>query len=100
MTEDFLEHIFEPFARAKNDVRVDKIQGTGLGMPITRNIIQMMNGDIKVESKLNKGTKITVTFFLKLKNKDERIDYDKLVDLPVLVVASSENSSNPEALSF
>ncbi len=92
MTEDFLEHIFEPFARAKNDVRVDKIQGTGLGMPITRNIIQMMNGDIKVESKLNKGTKITVTFFLKLKNKDERIDYDKLVDLPVLVVDDDEIS--------
>lgn len=85
MSEDFQKCIFEPFARARDDTRVDKIQGTGLGMPITRNIIQMMNGDIKVESKLNEGTRITVTFFLKLKNQEEFTDYSKFIDVNVLV---------------
>lgn len=90
MTEEFQKHIFEPFARATNDSRVDKIQGTGLGMPITKNIIQMMNGTIDVESKLNVGTKITLNFFLKLKDKNEKIDNDKFIDLPVLVVDDDE----------
>ncbi len=90
MTEEFQKHLFEPFARARNDSRVDKIQGTGLGMPITKNIIQMMNGTIDVESKLNEGTKITLNFFLKLKNKDEKIDSDKFIDLPILVVDDDE----------
>lgn len=90
MTEEFQKHIFEPFARATSDSRVDKIQGTGLGMPITKNIIQMMNGTIDVESKLNVGTKITLNFFLKLKDKNEKIDNDKFIDLPVLVVDDDE----------
>lgn len=54
MSEEFMEKIFEPFSRAI-DERVNKIQGTGLGMPISRNIVRMMGGDIKVESKLNVG---------------------------------------------
>ncbi len=64
MSEDFLKKIFEPFTRA-NDSRVEKIEGTGLGMPITRNIVSMMNGDIKVESQVGKGSRFTVTIFLK-----------------------------------
>ncbi len=85
MSEEYLAHIFEPFSRARNDMRVGKIQGTGLGMPITRNIVQMMNGDIKVESRLNEGTKMTVTFFLKLKNESEENMPHNLADLPILV---------------
>ncbi len=85
MSEEFQKTVFEPFARARDDFRVDKIQGTGLGMPITKNIIQMMNGDIKVESRLNEGTKITVTFFLKLRHQEEFTDYEKFIDLNVLV---------------
>ncbi|MCM1227374.1 MAG: response regulator [Clostridium sp.] len=85
MSKEFMEHMFEPFTRDMNDSRTGKIQGTGLGMPIAKNIVQMMNGDIKVESKLNEGTKITVTLFLKIKNNKEKIDYEKFIDLPVLV---------------
>lgn len=85
MSEEYLGHIFEPFSRARNDERVEKIQGTGLGMSITRNIVQMMNGTIKVESRLNEGTKITVTLFLKLQNKETHICYEKFIDLPILV---------------
>lgn len=69
MSEEFLQNIYEPFTRAK-DSRVEKIQGTGLGMAITKNIVSMMNGDIQIESTLGKGSRFTVTIFLKLqKNK-------------------------------
>lgn len=92
MSKDFLDHIFEPFARATHDSRIDKIQGTGLGMPITKSIIQMMNGNINVESKLNEGTKITVTFFLRLKSTDQNNSYENLIDLPILVADDDEDS--------
>ncbi len=86
MSEEFQKHIFEPFERARNDKRIDKIQGTGLGMPITKNIVQMMNGTIDVKSKLNEGTKIKITFFLRLRSDEEIVDCAKFIDLPVLVV--------------
>ena len=69
MSEEFLGQIFDPFTRAE-DGRISKIQGTGLGMPITKNIVTMMGGDIKVESKLNEGSTFTVTIFLKLQDTD------------------------------
>lgn len=65
MTQEFLERLYEPFERA-SDVRVNKEQGTGLGMPITKNIVEMMNGEILAESEPGKGTTFTVTIFLKL----------------------------------
>jgi len=89
--KEFLEHLFEPFTRAE-DSRVAKIQGTGLGMAITRNIVQLMNGRIDVKSEPNKGTKFTVTIFLKLQEGEETISYDKLIDLPILVVDDDEAS--------
>lgn len=64
MTKEFLQHIYDPFERAE-DVRISKIQGTGLGMTISRNIIQMMGGDIQVESELGEGTIVTITVPLK-----------------------------------
>lgn len=92
MNKEFLGHFFEPFTRNRNDNRVEKIQGTGLGMPITKNIVQMMNGNINVESELNKGTKITVTFFLKLRTEEEKISCEKFINLPVLVADDDESS--------
>lgn len=92
MSQEYLEHIFEPFTRNRNDVRIEKIQGTGLGMPITRNIIQMMNGTINVESELDAGTRITVNIFLKLRTEDEKTSFEKFIDLPVLVADDDENS--------
>lgn len=84
MSEEFQKVLFEPFTRA-DDKRTSKIQGTGLGMAIAKNIASMMNGSIKVESELGKGTKFTITIYLKLQHKElKRID--ELIDLPVLVV--------------
>lgn len=84
MSEEFQREIFEPFARAP-DRRVNSIQGTGLGMPISRNIVRMMGGDIKVESELGVGSRFTVTMYLKLQDTIE-INCEKFVDLDVLVV--------------
>ena len=88
MSEEYISHIFEPFTRAE-DGRVSKIQGTGLGMPIAKNIVNMMGGDIKVESKLGEGSTFTVTIYLKLQDQAEA-DYEKFIDLPVLVADDDE----------
>ena len=84
MSEEFLPHIFEPFSRAE-DSRISKIQGTGLGMAITENIVRMMNGSIEVTSRLGEGSQFTVTVQLELVN-EEVTDTEELNGLPVLVV--------------
>jgi CheY-like chemotaxis protein/two-component sensor histidine kinase len=83
MEEEFLDKVFEPFVRADNS-RIGKIEGTGLGMPIVKNIIQMMSGDIQVESELGKGSKFTVTVYLQL-NRFKNEDVSGLENLTVLV---------------
>lgn len=65
MSEEFLEHIFEPFERESNST-ISGIQGTGLGMAITKNIVDMMNGSISVESRQGVGTEFTVSFTFRL----------------------------------
>ena len=65
MSEEFISHIFEPFERERNST-TSGIQGTGLGMAITKNIVDMMNGTIGVTSKLGTGTEFTVTISFRL----------------------------------
>jgi signal transduction histidine kinase/CheY-like chemotaxis protein len=83
MSEEFVNKIFEPFTREENGA-LPNVQGTGLGMTIVRNIVYMLGGDIKIESKPNEGTKITVNLALQLQNEEE-VSYEEFVDLPVLV---------------
>lgn len=84
MAPEFIPKLFEPFERAE-DSRVSKVQGTGLGMAITQSIVHMMNGTIQVESELNRGTRITVTIFLRLQDR-ELESVAELEDLSILVV--------------
>ena len=70
MSEEFVAHIFEPFERERNST-ISGIQGTGLGMAITKNIVDMMNGVIEVKSTLNVGTECKVSFMFRL-NTEER----------------------------
>ncbi len=67
MSEEFLARIFQPFEREK-DEHATNVQGTGLGMAITKNIIEMMHGDIKVESNPGEGTRFIITIFLELQD--------------------------------
>ena len=60
MSSAFQEHIFEQFAREETST-VSKIQGTGLGMAITKNLVDMMGGRISVESEPGKGSEFTVS---------------------------------------
>lgn len=90
MDEEFLKRIFVPFERA-TDSRIDKIQGTGLGMAIVNNIVHMMGGDIKVESRVGVGSKFTVTVFLKLRDGENK-PVEEFVDLHVLVVDDEQSA--------
>lgn len=65
MSEEYLSKIFDPFTRETSDT-VNKIQGTGLGMAITKNLVDMMGGNIKVESKLGEGSTFTVEVELRI----------------------------------
>ena len=91
MDEAFLKKMYDPFVRA-DDKRVAGIQGTGLGMTISRTIVQMMNGNIQVESLPGKGTKITVTIFLQLGQPAATEDYSEFANLPVLVADDEKTS--------
>lgn len=84
MEQEFFVKIFEPFSRAE-DSRISKIQGTGLGMAITDNIVHMMNGTIDVKSEPGKGSQFIVTVPLELQIEEVQSD-DALAGLPVLVV--------------
>jgi signal transduction histidine kinase/DNA-binding response OmpR family regulator len=84
MTQEFIEKIFDPFTR-EEDSRTSKIKGTGLGMAITKQIVNMMHGTIEVRSKLNEGSEFTVNIFFKLpENNDAKLD--KLRGRSVLVI--------------
>ena len=72
MEPDFVTHIFEPFTRAESSV-TNKVQGTGLGMAITKNIVDLMGGTITVESEVNMGSRFAVTLMLKI-DPDARYD--------------------------
>ncbi len=65
MSPEFLKHIFEPFERERTST-VSGIQGTGLGMPITKNIVNMLNGTIAIDSEQGKGTEVTLCFLFRL----------------------------------
>ncbi|MCI9034158.1 MAG: response regulator [Lachnospiraceae bacterium] len=65
MSEEFVKHIFEPFEREENTT-MSGIQGTGLGMAITKNIVDMMNGYIEVKSEQGVGTEFIVKFTFRL----------------------------------
>ena len=65
MSEEFVAHIFEPFERERNST-TSGIQGTGLGMAITKNIVEMMNGAIEVKSRQGAGTEFIVNISFRL----------------------------------
>lgn len=60
MSKEYLKIIFEEFSRARNTTEAH-IQGTGLGMPIVKKLVELMDGTINIESELGRGTTVTVT---------------------------------------
>ena len=70
MDEECQEHMFDPFYRSR-DPRVQQIKGSGLGLSIVSNIINMINGKIEVESEIDRGTKVKVTVYFELPEKED-----------------------------
>ena len=93
MSQEFVAHIFEAFTRAENSV-TNKIQGTGLGMAISKNIVDLMGGSIQVESELGKGTCVNVILTHPI---DEPMDSGLVVDGVLLLSADSFLTANVSA---
>ncbi len=92
MSEEFVSHIFEPFEREKNST-ISGIQGTGLGMAITQNIVDMMNGSISVKSEQGVGTEFSVSFTFRLNGEEKRNqDIPELKNCRALVVDDDFNT--------
>lgn len=92
MTQEFVEHIFEPFEREASTTKTG-IQGTGLGMSITKNIIEMMGGKISVKSEKGKGSEFRVELSLKLQDVEKKTSQiHELEGLRTLVVDDDCNS--------
>ncbi len=91
MSSEFVKHVFEPFERESTTTK-SGIQGTGLGMAITKNIIEMMNGKVSVESEVGKGSTFTVNLSLKLQDVEKNAEQIKeLEGLRALVVDDDLN---------
>ena len=73
MSPEFAEHIFEPFERERNST-VSGIQGTGLGMAITKSIVSTMGGSIEVKTEKNKGTEFIINFQFRLQTNARQIE--------------------------
>ena len=98
MSEEFVAHIFEPFEREKNTT-FSGIQGTGLGMAITKNIVDMMNGSIEVKSRKDAGTRVTVSFVFRLNSseKEQESIQNKSVELKKgRILLAEDNELNQE----
>lgn len=92
ISEDFLKNVFEPFERERSST-VSGIQGTGLGMAITKNIVTMMGGTIEVESKEGVGTEFIINLTLRLQDKRETLlKIKELEGLKALVVDDDYNT--------
>ena len=76
MAKEFVEHIFEPFERESTATR-SGIQGAGLGMAITKSIVDMMGGEITVESEVGKGSTFTVRISLQLQDVEKSAEQMK-----------------------
>lgn len=88
MSEDFLPHIFDTFAQ-EDATSTNKYGSSGLGLSITKNIIEMMNGTIQVESKKGEGTTFTVSVTLNDSEHKDTVDEELKIhpgDMSVLII--------------
>ena len=92
MSQDFVQIIFEPFERERTST-VSRTQGTGLGMAITKKIIDMMGGTIEVVTEKGKGTEFIITLTLRLQSEHKNVEKIKeLEGLKALVVDDDYNT--------
>ena len=92
MSPEFAQKIFDPFERERTST-VSKIQGTGLGMAITKNIIDMMGGTIELQTEPGKGTEFIIRVSLRVQTERRRVEkITELEGLKALVVDDDFNT--------
>ena len=92
MSQEFAQKIFEPFERERTST-VSRIQGTGLGMAITKNIVDMMGGTIEVQTAQGKGTEFTVCVPMRAQTEQRLVEkITELEGLKALVVDDDFNT--------
>ena len=93
MKEEFLKDVFKPFSQEASTSRT-QYQGTGLGMAITKNIIELMDGSIEVESVYQKGSKFTIfiPFFINSRYQEKILEKAEMniSDIHILLVDDNE----------
>lgn len=95
ISKGFLEHIFEPFEREKNTT-FSGIHGTGLGLTIVKNLVDVLGGHIKVSSTVGKGSTFTVTLRFRIQNQPASFSSDtgaalsQLLNQKILLVEDNE----------
>ena len=97
MSPEFVDHIFEPFER-ENNAASNVVQGTGLGMAITKNIIDLMGGDIVINSTQGEGTQVLLHLDMKLQS-DVYVDGEveqlpEVVGKKALIIVDSDDTCN------
>ena len=97
MSPEFVDHIFEPFER-ENNAASNVVQGTGLGMAITKNIIDLMGGDIVINSTQGEGTQVLLHLDMRLQS-DVYVDGEveqlpEVVGKKALIIVDSDDTCN------
>ena len=92
MSQEFAQKLFSPFERERTST-VSRIQGTGLGMAITKNIVNMMGGTIEVQTEQGKGTEVIVRLALRIQPEQHRTErIAELEGLKALVIDDDFNT--------
>ena len=92
MSQEFAQKIFDPFERERTST-VSKIQGTGLGMAISKNIVNMMGGTIEIKTQKNKGTEFIIRLMFRIQSEQNRVEkITELEGLKALVVDDDFNT--------
>ena len=89
MSQEFVQKIFSPFERERTST-VSRTQGTGLGMAITKNIVDMMGGTVEVQTEQGKGTEFTVRLPLRIQSAHRRVEKIPEPESPVLPAARAD----------
>lgn len=103
MSEEFQKHIFEPFTQENQNARTT-YNGTGLGMSITKKLVDKMNGTIEVESQLNKGSRFNIILPIQIdknENIQSHVQEETLADISGMnVLLVEDNAINCEIVQY
>ncbi len=99
MTPEYLETIFDAFTRAENST-TNKVQGTGLGMAITKSIVELMGGTIEVRSEVNRGSLFLVELELRIleEHADRKFWENRGIRRVLAIIGDQECRENVRAL--